>query len=106
MVNRTYTKITKCLISGQIFSDLDKPTDKHAKFSVTILESLTTSGYRVKDSFNSATEIIDLDSITFMVSLDIDSLFANIPFKKHWKFAKNGIKGSSIFSHRRIAFYV
>ena len=62
-----------------ILSASQTPTQKLEKFLVPILEPLTTNKYTVKDSFNFATEIADQDSSNFMSSLDIDSLFTNIP---------------------------
>ena len=47
-----------------------------------ILEPLTTNKYTVKDFFNFATEIVEQDSSKFMGSLDIDSLFTNIPLEE------------------------
>ena len=64
-----------------ILSALQTPTYKLAKYLVPILESLITNKYTVKDSFNFATEIVKQDSSNFMGSLDIDSLFNNIPLE-------------------------
>ena len=47
-----------------------------------ILKPLTTNKYTVKDSFNFVYDIVDQDSSDFMRSLDIDSLFNNIPFEE------------------------
>ena len=67
-------------LSDQL-SALQTPMHKLAKYLVAILEPLTTNKYRVKDSFNFATEIVEQDSRNFMSRLDIDSLFTNIPLK-------------------------
>ena len=64
-----------------ILSALQTSTYKLAKYLVPILESLITNKYTVKDSFNFATEIVKQDSSNFMGSLDIDSLFNNIPLE-------------------------
>ena len=47
-----------------------------------ILKSLTSNEYTVKDSFAFAEEIVEQDSEFFMGSLDVDSLFTNIPLEE------------------------
>ena len=56
-------------------------TDIQTKYLVSILELLNKKKHNqitVKDSFNFATEIVEQDSSSFMVSLDIDSLLTSI----------------------------
>ena len=55
------------------------PTYKVAKFLVTVLEDLTSNKYSVKDSFDFAKETLQQNSDCFMASLDITSLYTNIP---------------------------
>ena len=74
-----------------ILSALQSPTYKFAKFSVYIVEPLTINKYTVKDSFNFAPEIVEQDSSNFMDSLDIDSLFTNIPHEETIKICTNGL---------------
>ena len=50
-----------------------------ATFLVPILNPLTKSEYTVKDSFQFAEEICEQDPTLSMGSLDVDSLFTNIP---------------------------
>ena len=64
-----------------ILSALQTSTYKLAKYLVPILEQLTTNKYTVKDSFNFATEMVEQDLKNFMGSLDIDSIFINIPLE-------------------------
>ena len=40
---------------------------------------MTVNEFTIKDSFAVAKEIVDQDSSLFMASLDVDSLFLNIP---------------------------
>ena len=47
-----------------------------------ILEPLTNNKYTDKHSFNVTTEIVEQDSSNFMGSLDIGSLFTNIPLEE------------------------
>ena len=48
-------------------------------FLVPILKSLTSNDYTVKNSCAFAEEIVEQDSEFFIRSLDVDSLFTNIP---------------------------
>ena len=61
---------------------LNTPTYKLAKFLVTFLKPLTTNEFTVKDSFHFAQEIVDQQHDLFMGSLDVDSLFTNIPLEE------------------------
>ena len=65
-----------------ILSALNTPTYKLAKFLVPILKPLTTNEFTVKDSFHFAEEIVDQQHDLFMGSLDVDSLFTNIPLEE------------------------
>ena len=65
-----------------ILSALNTPTYKLAKFLVRILKPLTTNEFPVKDSFHFAEKIVDQQHDLFMASLDVDSLFTNIPLEE------------------------
>ena len=65
-----------------IFSALNTPTYKLAKFLVPILKPLTTNEFTVKDSFHFAEEIVDQQHDLFMGSSDVDSLFTNKPLEE------------------------
>ena len=58
------------------------PTFEIAKFLVPILSCLTINDFTVKDSFSFAKEIVEQDSNFYMGSLDVDSLFTNIPLEE------------------------
>ena len=75
-------RVDGCPPSRQILSALQTPTYNLAKYLVSILEPLTNNKYAVKDSFNFTTEIVEQDTSNFMGSLDIDSLFTNIPLEE------------------------
>ena len=79
-----------CPPLGPILSALQNPTYKLEKYLVSILEPLTTNKYTVKDFVNFATEIVAQDSSNFMGSLDIDSLFTNIPLEETIEIWKRG----------------
>ena len=71
--------IDHCWPFGATLSATNTPTYKIAKFLEPILKSLTSNEYPAKDSFVFAEEIVEQDSEFFMESLDVDSLFTNIP---------------------------
>ena len=52
------------------------------KIFVPILKPLTTNEFTVKDSFHFAEEFVDQEHDLFMGSLDVDSLFTNIPLEE------------------------
>ena len=63
-------------------SAIKTPTYKLAKFLVTLLEPITTNMYTTKNSFEFSKQIADKDPGLFMASLDVESLFTNIPLKE------------------------
>ena len=65
-----------------ILSALNTPFYKLAEYLVPILKPLTTNEFTVKDSFHFAEEIVDQQHDLFMGSLDVDSLFTNIPLEE------------------------
>ena len=62
-----------------IFSASQTPTYNLDKILVPTLNPLTKNEYTVKDSFQFAEEICEQDPALSMGSLDVDSLFTNIP---------------------------
>ena len=72
-------------------SALITPTYKLAKFLVPILKPLTTNEFKVKDSFHFAEEIVDQQHDLFMGSLDVNSLFTNIPLEETIEICTNEI---------------
>ena len=62
-----------------ILSAFQTPSYNVAKFLVPILDPLTKNEYTVKDSFHFAEDICEQDPSLSMGSLDVDSLFTNIP---------------------------
>ena len=70
----------------------------HTKYLAPILEPLTNNKYTVKDSFNFATETVEQDFSNFMGSLDIDSLFTNIPLEETIEIRTNNLfKEATLF---------
>ena len=62
-----------------ILSAIGTPTYDLAKFLLSFLTPLTQNEYTVTDSFHFAEEICKQDPNLYMASLDVDSLFTNIP---------------------------
>ena len=65
-----------------ILSAIGTPTYDLAKFLVPILKPLTENEYTVHDSFSFASHISKFNSKNLMVSLDVESLFTNIPLEE------------------------
>ena len=61
---------------------INTPGYRFAKFLISILEPLIHNEIIVKNSFSFAKEITNYDSSLFMASLDIESLYTNIPLKE------------------------
>ena len=80
-----------------ILSALQTPTNKLAKFLVSLFKSLTTSTNTVRDLVNFALKIVEQDSSNFINSLDIDSLFTNVPLEKNI-----GIYTSNCFKNKNM----
>ena len=65
-----------------IVSVIGTPTHKLENFLMPKLSSIKFNEFTVKDSFAFAEEIVHQDGKLFMGSLDVDSLFTNIPLKE------------------------
>ena len=61
---------------------LNTPAYNLAKFVVSILKSLANNKYTVNNLFAFAEEIVEQDPALFMGSLDVDSLFTNMPLEE------------------------
>ena len=65
-----------------ILSAINTPGYNLAKFLIPILEPLIYNKVTIKDSFSFAKEITMCDSSWYMASLDVESLFTNIPLNE------------------------
>ena len=63
-----------------ILSAIGTPTYKLAKFLVLVLSDITQNDFTDKYSFTFLDEILTQNSDPCMASLDVHSLFTNIPF--------------------------
>ena len=72
-------KIGNCPPLRPILNAIGTPSYNIAKFLVSILEPLTTNEFTIKNSFSFAENIRSQNSKYIMASLDVDSLFTNIP---------------------------
>ena len=79
-VHKTINEV--CPSFRPILSAIGTPSYKLAKFLVPKLSSVTFNEFTVKDSFAFAEEIVHQDSKLFMGSLDVDSIFTNIPLEE------------------------
>ena len=63
---------------------------------VPLLQHLTSNQFTLKDSFEFAEVICDYDACLFMASLDLDSLFTNVPLEETPNICVNELfKGNS-----------
>ena len=94
------SKIHKPLVNGfprlrPILSAINTGTYKWAKFLVPLLKPFTSNNYTVKDSFDFAKDITQQSSKLFMASLDVDSLFTNVPLDETIEICVNELFKSS-----------
>ena len=94
------SKIHKPLVNGfpklrPILSAINTGNYKWAKFFVPLLKPFTSNNYTVKDSFDFAKDITQQSSKLFMVSLDLDSLFTNVPLDETIEICVNELFKSS-----------
>ena len=94
-------KVHKPLVNGTpkfrpILSALNTSTYKWAKLFVPHLKFLTINEYTVSDSFEFCKEIQRQDSSLFMASLDVDSLFTNVPLEETLDICVQKLKDNNI----------
>ena len=65
-----------------ILTSYDTPNYKLAKFLVPLLAPLTTNNYSIKNSEHFKERILPQDSDLYMTSLDVESLFTNVPVEE------------------------
>ena len=98
------SKIHKPLVNGfpklrPILSALNTGTYKWAKCFVPLLRHLTSNEFTLKDSFEFAKIICEQDAGLFMVSLDVNSLFTNVPLEETIYISVNELFKSNISIH-------
>ena len=81
-----------------ILSAINTPGYNVAKFLIPILEPLTHNEFTVKDSFSFAKEIITYNSSLFMASLDVESLFTNIPLHETIKNCVEDLHNKNLYN--------
>ena len=62
-----------------IISQIGSPTYKIAKFLLSFIQPYTSNEYTVKDTFHFVSMLDGKDHRLIMASLDVESLFTNIP---------------------------
>ena len=75
---KTYIKSIS-FIYGLCYKKTDEVTDR---LCTPILEPLARNDYTIHDSFAFAKDVTSFDSSLFMASLDVESLFTNIPLEE------------------------
>ena len=74
--------IDSCPPFRPILSAIKTPSYNIVKHLVQILEPITTNKFTIKNSFEFAKEVDEQDSGLFVASLDMESLFSNIPLEE------------------------
>ena len=69
-----------------------------AKYLNPTLSLLTTNEFTVKNSFDFAEEIVNYDHKLYMASLDVESLFTNIPLEETIKNCVNDLFSNNFYS--------
>ena len=76
------TKLVKASMIKFVPKVLDQEYFMAILKSRTILEPLTHNKFTIKDSFSFAKDITTYDNSLYMASLDVESLFTNIPLNE------------------------
>ena len=76
------TEVQKSINQLLILSTIGTPTYRLAKFLVPILSPLISNEFSVHDSFSFADKVSSFCPYPFMASLDIESLFTNVPLNE------------------------
>ena len=119
------SKIHEPLVNGfpklrPILSALNTGTYKWARFFVPLLRHLTSNQFSWNDSFEFAKIICKQDTGLFMASLNVDSLFTNVPLGETIHICVNelfksnssihGLKKTNyrdaLFNHQGIDYFV
>ena len=81
-----------------ILSAINTPTYSLAKYLNPILPPLTINEFTVKKSFDFAEEVVSYDNKLYMASLDVESLFTNIPLEETIKNGVNDLFSNNFYS--------
>ena len=77
---KTHKKVLgKCPPLRPILLAIKTPSYNLSKFLVPLIEPITKNNFTVKNSFEFSKEICEQNPEYFMASLDVESLFTNIP---------------------------
>ena len=82
------SSVGNCPLFQPILLALNTSTYKLPKLLVPIRKPLITNEFTVKNYFHFTEEIIDQQLDFFMGSLDVDSLFTNLPLEDTIKFVQ------------------
>ena len=80
---KTHKKVLhKCPPLRPISSTIKTPSYNLANFLVPLIEPITKNNFTGKNNFEFSKEICEQNSEYFMASLDVESLFTNIPMEE------------------------
>ena len=80
---KTHKKVLdQCLSFRPILSAIKTSSYNSTKFLVPLIDSITNNNFTVKNSFEFSKEICEQNPKYSMASLDVESLFANIPLEE------------------------
>ena len=88
--------VDRCPPFKHITSAIGTPSYKIAKFLVLRMNSVTSNEFTVKDTFCFAKEIVEQDSPLVMGSLDVDSLFTDIPLDETINICTNTVYSEQV----------
>ena len=98
-------KVHKTVVSNTpkfrtVLSAINTPTYLLAKYLKPILSPLMTNEFIVKNSFDFAEEVFNYDHNLYMASLDVVSLFRNIPLEETIKNCVKDLFCNNFFSRK------
>ena len=103
---KDYKAITVCPQFKHILSAIGTPSYKLAKFLVPKLSSISFNEFTVKSCFAFAEETVHQDSKLFMGSLDVDSLFNNIPLEETINAYTNLLYNNYVITAQKMKFSI
>ena len=87
-----------------ILSAVNTPTYSLAGYLKPILSPLTTNEFTVKNSFDFAEEVVNYHHNLYMASLDVESLFTNIPLEETIKDCVKDLFSNNFYSGKLSRF--
>ena len=83
-----------------ILSAINTPTYSSAKYVNTVLPPIRTNKFTVKNSFDFAEEVVNYDHNLYTASLELESLFTNIPLGETIKDCVNDLFSNNFYRRK------